>query len=127
MQPELRIDNITPDDLKELEKWVDEIALPDFDDPFVVVRGGVFNGSDVLYGAGFIKLIGEATISLNPALTLRQKMEVLRLLFAEGKIRSHNLGIDILTAFTPDKLYVRLLKKRFGFDDSSGIGLRLRL
>ena len=122
----LNIRQVTLSDLEELRVWSNGIKIPDIDDPLSIVSGSIFD-NDNLLGAGFIKLVGEATIVLNPSLSIKQKSEILRLLFAEGRARSYLKGLDKLVAFTANPLYARLLKKRFDFDDNSGIGLQLKL
>lgn len=131
MQPstleQLYIRQISNSDVDKLKEWSGEILIPNINDPLVVVSGSCFDERDILCGAGFVRLVGEATITLNPSLTRQVKGEVLRELFAAGRMLSYKEGLDKLIAFTDNPLYARLLKKRFNFSDASGIGLQLEL
>ena len=110
------------DNLELLKEWSKDIKIP----LNPLIQGSIYD-NQVLMGAGFIKLVGEATIVLNPAITKLDKMETIRTLFAEAKLRCARHDIDKLVVFTDNQLYARLLKKRFNFSDSSGIGLQLEI
>jgi hypothetical protein len=110
---------------EKLEEWAPNIIVPD--DSLVVVNHNVFDSHGNLCGSGFVRTVGEVTIILDPKLSKLDKMNVIRELFALGKIDSLQLGIDKWVAFAKDEMFVKLLKKRFGFDNDSGLGLSLRL
>jgi hypothetical protein len=114
------IENIK--DLDILQEWAKDVKVPK--DSLLQCA---ITSEGVLCGAGFVEIIGEATIVLNPALPLIDKSEVIRHLFAKGREESLKENINKWVVFTDNKIYAQFLKKRFGFTDSSGIGLQLEL
>lgn len=116
---ELTCRDVTEKDVLELALLNTAIDIPSPTHPLTLIHGIVEHDNRIL-GAGFIKIIAEATIIINPAIPKRDKILVLRELYQEALRRLEGTGIDKVIALTDDELYAKALENKFYFEPEKG-------
>ena len=116
---ELIIRDVKNEDYELLKKFNPNIEIPSIESPLTLIHGTIEHENQVL-GAGFITIVSEATIVVNPLLEKRDKALVLKELYREAMFRLRDKGLDKLIALTDNELYAKTLEKRFSFQIEKG-------
>lgn len=91
---------------------------PDVASPLIISSGTILDSDNNVVGAGFLKLIGEAIVIINPELDKRTIGHALDEIYLIGYMKAEENGLDGIHAFIYDnEKFVRVLKHRYNFID----------
>lgn len=95
-----------------------DFPFPDTNSPLILSSGTIIDSNNNVVGAGFLKLIGEAIVIINPKLDKRTIGHALDEIYLTGYMKAEENGLDGIHAFIYDnEQFVRVLKHRYNFID----------
>lgn len=93
--------------------------FPDVNSPLIISRGTIIDNEGNVVGAGFLKIISEAIVIINPELDKRTIGHALDEIYLTGYMEAEKKGCDGLHAFIYDnESFVKVLKHRYNFKDA---------
>lgn len=114
--------------IEQIAKENNKFNLPDISSPLILLRISIVDEEGVIVAAGFLKLIGEAILTIDKNLTISKKAEIVSMFHKVGTRAAKKKGLDEINAFiTEDKSFVNFLLKRLDFVESGAEVLVKRL
>jgi hypothetical protein len=91
--------------------------FPDLTSPLFIIRSTVIDKEGKVIGGGFVKIVAEAVIFVEPSLSLYNKASMVCMLFEKGKLAMLKKGFDEFYAFVRDTpSFVTFLMKKLDFE-----------
>jgi hypothetical protein len=102
--------------LRTISEATGKTTFPDITDKSVITRCSVEDDKGEIIGGGFIKMIAESTIYVDPTLPLYKRARIVDELFRVGQIMAREKGIRELHAYLFDmRSFGNYLRKKLGF------------
>lgn len=116
-------------DLVEIDRiwqkfYKDEFGLPPLDKAIYAV---VVEDKDKVVGFGQTRLTTESLMIIDQSLSLRDKVEILKLIMEAQTIGMTKAGLYETHAFAQNPNFARILKKHFGYEPVLGETLVMKL
>jgi len=101
-----------------------EFGLPSLDKAIYAV---VIEDKEKVVGFGQTRLTTESLMIIDQSLTLREKVEILKLIMEAQTIGMTKAGLNESHAFAQNPNFARILKKHFGYEPVLGETLVMRI
>lgn len=125
----MRLQGIRKQDLERLDEIYREHHEDDFGVPSLsntITSASAVEG-DKIIGYGLVKILAEATMVLDLNESVEDRLEAMKLLMHEAIRACVTKDIKQLHVFVKDKKLVRLLHKKYGFNEVSGTTMVLEV
>lgn len=106
--------------LKEICSRVNKFPCPEFTDSSFIVRTSVQDRNDKVVAGGFLKLVPEAIVILEPSLPVKDRVKIVTAMFDVARSAAEHIGFNTLHAFVEDNSFKNFLIKKFGFHAIDG-------
>lgn len=99
------------------EHYHEQFGLPN---PAHKIISGVVDSGEGIRGFGIVKLFAEGLFVIDHNMSLKDKIETIKLLLEAQQVGCYNSKIEQAHAFVGDANFAKILKKHFGYKDTMG-------